>query len=200
MIFPEALNKIHLLLASKSPRRKQLLTDAGFIFEAVDPIEIDESIPESISCTSAAQYLADLKAEANRSLLKMNAVLLTADTVVCLNGESLGKPVDEGDAIRMLKKLSGQMHTVTTGVCLLSSERKRVFSSVTKVWFKPISDDEIKYYIKHYKPFDKAGAYGIQEHIGLTAIEKIEGSYFNVMGLPVEKVYNELKSFIPLNI
>jgi len=192
-----SFESVHILLASKSPRRKQLLEDAGFRFKTIRSVDIDETVPAAIKSEAAAEYLSERKAKANKHLLKEHCVLLTADTVVCLEGALLGKPVDFDDAFRMLNSLSGKMHTVITGVTLLSANKKRTFSSVTNVWFKTMSDEEIRYYIHTYKPYDKAGAYGIQEWIGLTCIEKIEGSYFNVMGLPIEKIYDELKAFIP---
>ena len=192
-----SFESIQILLASKSPRRKQLLEDAGFHFKTIRSVDIDETVPSEITSEAAAEYLSELKAEANKHFVKEHSVLLTADTVVCLDGALLGKPVDFDDAFRMLNSLSGKMHTVITGVTLLSTNLKKTFSSVTNVWFKAMNNEEIRYYIQTYKPYDKAGAYGIQEWIGLTCIEKIEGSYFNVMGLPIEKVYDELKAFIP---
>ena len=194
MLLKNLENK-NLLLASKSPRRKQLMEDAGFEFKIINSKEINEDIPDNISNKEAAVYLAQLKANAYKDHLNKNSILIAADTIVCLNHKILGKPKDEKHAFQMIRSLSGKKHKVITGVTILSSNKSISFSSSTDVYFKEISDSEINYYIKNFKPFDKAGAYGIQEWIGLTCIEKIEGSYFNVMGLPIQKVYEALKEF-----
>jgi septum formation protein len=180
-----------ILLASNSPRRKQLLSDLGLSFE-VRVKEVNEDFPVHLQREQVAEFLASHKADAYAADL-LNEVLITADTIVCLGERILNKPADAAEAYSMLRALSGTHHEVITGVCLLTQESKTVFHDVTKVYFKELSDDEIHYYIKHYQPFDKAGAYGIQEWIGKIGIEKIEGSYFNVVGLPVQKLYTYLR-------
>ena len=188
------LENYDIILASKSPRRQQLLSDLGLKF-SVQSMDIAEEFPETLEKTEIPVYLAELKAEAFRPLLKNNQLVITADTIVWLDGNVLNKPTDYNDAFRMLKTLSGKKHQVITGVCLLSTEKKVSFYALTDVWFKPLSDEEIQYYLEHYRPYDKAGAYGIQEWIGHIGIYRIEGSFFNVMGLPVQSVYEHLKEF-----
>jgi len=188
------LENYDIILASKSPRRQQLLSDLGLKF-SVQSMDIAEEFPETLEKTEIPVYLAELKAEAFRPLLKNNQLVITADTIVWLDGNVLNKPTDYNDAFRMLKNLSGKKHQVITGVCLLSTEKKVSFYALTDVWFKPLSDEEIQYYLEHYRPYDKAGAYGIQEWIGHIGIYRIEGSFFNVMGLPVQSVYEHLKEF-----
>jgi septum formation protein len=183
-----------IILASKSPRRQQLLSDLGLKF-SVQSMDIPEEFPENLGMTEVPVYLAELKAEAFRPLLKNNQLVITADTIVWLDGNVLNKPTDYNDGFRMLRDLSGKKHQVITGVCLLSREKKVSFYALTDVWFKELSDEEIKYYLEHYQPYDKAGAYGIQEWIGHIGIYRIEGSFFNVMGLPVQSVYEHLKHF-----
>lgn len=205
-----------IILASNSPRRKELLAGLDLPFEVKVIKGIDESYPASLDAYQVAEYISRKKAEAYRSLLdEANAssggsadaqlLILTADTVVIAPTENeqndqegkgviLGKPRDAEDAHRMLRMLSGKTHHVVTGVCLTTSQAQRQFSVVTEVTFKPLSDEEIDYYIEHYKPFDKAGAYGIQEWIGYIGCTGLKGSYFNVMGLPVQRIYEELKS------
>lgn len=180
-----------ILLASNSPRRKELLASLGLTFE-VRVKEVHEDFPEHMQREEVAEYLASHKADAYANDLK-DEVLITADTIVCLGDRILNKPADAKEAFEMLRALSGAGHEVITGVCLLTRESKKVFHDTTKVYFKKLSDEEINYYINHYKPFDKAGAYGIQEWIGMIGIEKIEGSYFNVVGLPVQKLYMHLQ-------
>ncbi len=194
MLLKKLKNK-EILLASKSPRRKQLLKNAGFNFEIINSKEVDEIIPNNIYNEDAAVYLAELKANTYKDIIKKKNILITADTIVCLGNKILGKPKNYRDAFMMLKSLSGKMHKVITGVTIMSIKKTISFSSTTYVFFKEMSNIEIDFYISNYKPFDKAGAYGIQEWIGLTCIKKIEGSYFNVMGLPVEKLYEVLKEF-----
>ncbi|WP_018477973.1 Maf-like protein [Pontibacter roseus] len=179
-----------ILLASNSPRRKELLASLGLSFD-VRVKEVNEDFPEHMRREEVAEYLASHKAEAYAADLQ-DEVLITADTIVCLRERILNKPADAAEAFEMLRSLSGTSHEVITGVCLLTQEGKTVFHDVTKVYFKELTDEEINYYILHYKPFDKAGAYGIQEWIGMIGIEKIEGSYFNVVGLPVQKLYTHL--------
>lgn len=205
-----------IILASNSPRRKELLAGLDLPFEVKVIKGIDESYPASLDAYQVAEYISRKKAEAYRPLLDgTNAsyedsadaqlLILTADTVVIAPTENeqndqegkgviLGKPRDAEDAHRMLRMLSGKTHHVVTGVCLTTSQAQRQFSVVTEVTFKPLSDEEIDYYIEHYKPFDKAGAYGIQEWIGYIGCTGLKGSYFNVMGLPVQRIYEELKS------
>ena len=193
-MFLQNLENYEIILASKSPRRRQLLSDLGLKF-SVQSMDIPEEFPENLGKTEVPVYLAELKAEAFRPLLKNNQLVITADTIVWLDGNVLNKPTDYNDAFRMLKTLSGKKHQVITGVCLLSTEKKVSFYALTDVWFKPLSDEEIQYYLEHYRPYDKAGAYGIQEWIGHIGIYRIEGSFFNVMGLPVQSVYEHLKEF-----
>ena len=184
-----------LILASKSPRRQQLLADLGFEFE-VRLKEVDEVFPEHIPLEKVAEYLAKLKAEAFAPTLKADECCITADTVVLSEGRIFGKPLDVAEATEMLQSLSGKSHKVITGVCLVTPTESHSFSVSTKVHFRTLEASEIAYYIEQFQPFDKAGAYGIQEWIGMVGIEKIEGSYFNVVGLPTEKLFLELKNFL----
>ena len=187
--------KKKIILASQSPRRSQLLEQAGFHFEVkVKPI--DETFPEDMPVDEVAPYLARQKAEAARAFITSDEIILTADSVVILGNTIYGKPVDFEDARRILRALSGNTHRVITGCCLLSKDRERVFSGESKVEFGPLSDEEIDYYIQTYQPYDKAGAYAIQEWIGLCKIDRIEGTYSNIMGLPVDLVYRELANFV----
>ncbi|WP_242918877.1 Maf family nucleotide pyrophosphatase [Pontibacter liquoris] len=179
-----------LLLASNSPRRKELLAGLGLAFE-VRVKEVSEDFPEHLKGAEVAEYLASHKAAAYAAEIT-NQVLLTADTIVCLGDRILNKPQNYEEAFVMLRSLSGTSHEVITGVCLLTQHQKVIFSDSTRVYFKALSDEEIHYYITHYKPFDKAGAYGIQEWIGKIGITRLEGSYFNVVGLPVQKLYEQL--------
>ena len=188
----ENLNKYHIILASNSPRRRELLSGLGIDFEVKVLPDIQENYPASLPVKDIAQYIAKEKADAYRSELSTSDLVITADTVVIVDDEVMGKPADASDAFSMLRKLSGRKHQVITGVCLLTTTSQRLFSVVTDVAFKELSDDEIQYYISHYRPFDKAGAYGIQEWIGYIGVTGIEGSYFNVMGFPVQRVYREL--------
>ena len=190
----ENLNKYEIILASKSPRRQQLLNDLGLEF-TVQSLDISEKFPEGLSMTEVPVYLAELKANAFLSLLKENQLVITADTIVWLDGKVLNKPANHDEGFRMLKDLSGKKHQVVTGVCLLTSEKRISFYSSTDVWFKELSDNEIQFYLENYRPYDKAGAYGIQEWIGYIGISRIEGSFFNVMGLPVQNVYEHLRTF-----
>jgi septum formation protein len=193
-MFLQNLENYEIILASKSPRRQQLLTDLGIKFR-VQPMDIPEIFPEGLGMTEVPVYLAELKAEAFRPFLENHQLIITADTIVWLDGEVLNKPADYADGFRMLRNLSGKKHQVVTGVCLLSPEKKVSFYASTDVWFKELSDEEIHHYLEHYKPYDKAGAYGIQEWIGYIGIYHIEGSFFNVMGLPVQSLYEHLKAF-----
>jgi septum formation protein len=193
-MFLQNLEKYEIILASKSPRRQQLLSDLGLEF-SVRSMDIPEEFPENLGMTEVPVYLAELKAEAFRPLLKNNQLVITADTIVWLDGNVMNKPTDYADGFRMLRNLSGKKHQVITGVCLFTNEKKVSFYALTDVWFKELSDEEIHYYLEHYQPYDKAGAYGIQEWIGYIGIYRIEGSFFNVMGLPVQSVYEHLKNF-----
>ena len=182
-----------IVLASNSPRRRELLAGLGFPFEVRVLEGIDESYPHDLPVSEVALYIAGKKAEAYRQAITDDELIITADTVVIVGDEILGKPVDEADAVRMLHELSGRTHQVTTGVCLLSSEQESRFAVTTDVTFKTLTDEEIQYYVSHYKPFDKAGAYGIQEWIGYIGVTGLHGSYYNVMGLPVQRIYSELQ-------
>jgi septum formation protein len=183
-----------IILASKSPRRQHLLKELGLHFE-VRTKNTDESFPLHLKGAEIPEYLCKKKAEAFRPELKPGELIITADTVVWIGNEVLNKPEDHADAVRMLKMLSGNMHQVFTGVCLMSSEKTKNFTAETKVYFKDLSDAEIEHYILHSKPFDKAGAYGAQDWIGLVGVKRIEGTYFNVMGLPMFELYAELMLF-----
>jgi len=183
-----------IILGSKSPRRKELLAGLGFNFE-VRTKDVEESYPETISKLKVAEFLAEKKAIAFEEELTENDIIITSDTIVICEGEILGKPKNKIFAFDMLSRLSGKTHKVITGVCIKSKHKTIIFSDTTKVWFKELSCDEMNYYIKNYKPFDKAGSYGIQEWIGYIGIQKIEGTYFNVMGLPVNLLYKELYHF-----
>ncbi|WP_266205546.1 Maf family nucleotide pyrophosphatase [Pontibacter kalidii] len=180
-----------LLLASNSPRRKELLSSLGLKYEVLVK-EVHEDFPGHLRREEIAEYLASHKADAYTSDLT-NEALITADTIVCLGERVLNKPADYEEAKQMLQALSGTFNEVITGVCILTKEQKTVFHDKTKVYFKHLSEAEIDHYISHYKPYDKAGAYGIQEWIGMIGIERIEGSYFNVVGLPVQKLYAMLE-------
>ena len=183
-----------LLLASKSPRRQQLLAELGYPIETIS-IDVDEHVSPTLPASEVAEYLACRKSAAcPLDILTDDAVLVTADTVVVLDGKVLGKPASPEEARTMLHHLSGQKHQVYTGVCLRTLQRQLSFTEETIVHFMPLSDQEIEYYIDHYRPFDKAGAYGIQEWIGMVGISAIEGCYYNVMGLPVARLYHALKS------
>jgi septum formation protein len=187
------LPELPLLLASASPRRQQLLRDLGFDFEVMVK-EVDEDYPKHLIKENVALFLADKKAAAYDNEVASGKIVITADTIVCVDNAILGKPADHNDCARMLRILSGRRHEVITAVCIRTPEFTDSFSSNTGVWFGTISEEEIDYYIHHYNVLDKAGAYGIQDWIGLALIEKIEGSYFNVVGLPVHELYRHLKS------
>jgi nucleoside triphosphate pyrophosphatase len=184
----------NIILASKSPRRQKLLKELGFDFDIITK-GIEEIYSPELKREQVAIFLSELKASAFNSELKKNDLVITSDTIVCLEDEIIGKPTDREDSIKMLGKLSGKKHEVITAVTLLSNQKQHTFYDVTEVYFKSLTMSEIEYYIDNYQPFDKAGSYGIQEWIGYVAIEKINGSYFNVMGLPVQKLYKELLSF-----
>lgn len=184
-----------IILASASPRRSQLLSEAGFDFE-VKVSNVAEDFPPTIRINEIAPFLAAKKADASRHFITDKEIILAADSVVIANNKIFGKPTDYADACAILRTLSGRKHRVITGVCLLSSTKKVVFSSVSHVWFDTISEAEIDFYVQKYKPYDKAGAYAIQEWIGLCKISRIDGTYSNIMGLPVDLVYKELWNFV----
>lgn len=196
MLLHELLKNYRLILASNSPRRRQLLADCGLTFECAPKFECDERYPSDLPVREVAEYLSRLKSECCPIALGDKDILLTADTVVIVGDTILGKPSDAGHAKEMLRMLSGRSHTVVTGVTLRSDGRRRSFSVASDVRFRTLSDEEIEYYVDEYKPFDKAGAYGIQEWIGYVAIDGIDGSFYNVMGLPVQRLYVELSEFI----
>ena len=181
-----------IILASNSPRRKELLAGLGLPFEVRVLNGIDESFPSSLPVSDVALYIAGKKADAYRVNMSSDELIITADTIVIVGDEILGKPHDEADAVRMLREISGRTHQVTTGVCLIAEGWERRFSVTTNVTFKTLSDEEIDYYIDHYHPYDKAGAYGIQEWIGYIGVTGLNGSYYNVMGLPVQRIYEAL--------
>ena len=189
------LNKFRIILASRSPRRRQLLEELGLKFKVVIK-DYDETYPEYLTGENIALYLAGQKAALFRGNLSSDEIVITADTIVWCNNRILEKPSRKEEAFQMIKILSGNTHEVITGVTLLSACGERSFSDTTKVTFDVLSEEEINYYIDNFKPYDKAGAYGIQEWIGLAACSRIEGSYFNVVGLPVHKIYRELAQLI----
>ena len=190
----EDLKKYHLILASKSPRRQYLLNELGLDFQ-VRTKEVDESFPPNLKAQDIPLYLCRKKADAFDEELNDNTIVITADTIVWIEDQVLNKPENFDDAVRMLQLLSGKMHEVYTGVCLKSKHKTKSFYALTQVYFKTLSQQEIEFYINNFNPYDKAGAYGAQEWIGYIAVEKIEGSYFNVMGLPVRELYEELLRF-----
>lgn len=188
---------MQLVLASKSPRRRQLLAELGFPVKTVS-FEVDEHVAPTLLPHEVAEHLAKRKAQAYPfASLGADEVLVTADTVVVHGNDILGKPADRADAIHMLHSLSGEVHTVYTGVCLRSAQREISFTEATRVHFVSLSDDDILHYVDHYRPYDKAGAYGIQEWIGMVGVSHIEGCYYNVMGLPVSRLYQMLREYFP---
>lgn len=188
------LPKYKFVLASKSPRRQELLKSLGINFD-VRIKEVEEVYSDALKAEEVPVYLAKLKAEPFMESLAENELLITADTVVCIENEILGKPNDKAEAQLMLRKLSNREHKVITGVCLSSANKLHAFYGLTKVCFKALTPDEINYYIDAFEPYDKAGAYGIQEWIGSIGIRHIEGSFYNVMGLPIQKLYEEIQKF-----
>ena len=183
-----------IILASKSPRRSQLLREAGFKFD-IQTRDIEETYPSTLPAEDVAEFLAEKKAEGVKDFITDDEIILTSDTTVVMGNTIFGKPKDARDAFDILKTLSGKSHKVITGVCLLSKNKKRIFKGVSTVYFDKLSDKEINYYIDNYKPFDKAGAYAIQEWIGLCKVKKVKGTYSNIVGLPMRKVYKELMKF-----
>jgi len=192
----EILKNYSIILASKSPRRQYLLKELGIDFEIMINPETDESYPPKLAKEEIPVYLADMKARQAMIVIPDKTLLITADTIVWLNGKVINKPAGFTEAIKMLEELSGEVHEVLTGVCLSTSQKRHSFYTSTLVYFARLSNEEIRYYVEQYKPFDKAGAYGIQEWIGYSGIERIEGSYFNVMGLPIQELYREMIKFL----
>lgn len=190
------IEKYHFLLGSKSPRRQHLLKELGLRYDLVNA-DVDEDYPPRLQGAEIALYLCKLKADAfDLSAYPDNAILITADTIVWLNGECIGKPLNRSDAINMLGKLSGKTHTVFSGICIRSKAKEHVFFSETEVTFKRLTTDEISNYVLHHRPFDKAGSYGIQDWIGYIGITGIKGCYYNVMGFPVQRFWEELGRFL----
>ena len=185
----------HIILASNSPRRKELLAGLDIDFSVRVIPDIDESYPQELPTTQIAEYISKKKAHAYQQQMAPDELVITADTVVILGQQVMGKPKDADEAHSMLSPLSGQTHQVITGVTLTTQERTMSFSVSTDVAFKTLSDSEIRYYVEKYRPFDKAGAYGIQEWIGYIGVTALHGSYYNVMGLPVQRIYEALKTF-----
>jgi septum formation protein len=191
----DKLNAFDIVLASKSPRRKELLKGIGLKFRILNHLEMDEAYPLVLQGADIPMYLAKAKAAFYEHIIAYNTLLITADTIVWLENEVIGKPYDASDAREMLRKLSGRMHEVFTGVCLKTADHEVTFSACSQVYFKKLTEEEILYYVDRFQPLDKAGAYGVQEWIGIIGVERIEGSYFNVMGLPVQQLYVELLNF-----
>jgi septum formation protein len=191
----EHLKKYRVILASGSPRRQYLLSQLGISFDVFPSLNHDEQFLSHLTKDEIPVFLAEEKARQMEHLLDDNTLLITADTIVWLDNQVINKPADEEDARRMLGQLSGRTHEVVTGVCILSRKKKCVFHENSWVTFAPLSQEEIHYYVENYKPLDKAGAYGIQDWIGYIGIERIEGSFYNVMGLPIQRLYQELKKF-----
>ena len=194
-MFIPNIDDYKIILASQSPRRHYLLKEIGLEFEIKLKQFIDESYPDYLVKDEIPLHIARKKAELFGKL-EDNEILITADTIVWLNNKVLQKPIDQDDAVKILRELSGNCHQVYTGVCIKSNNKEVLFSACTDVYFKKLTYAEIDYYIHHFQPFDKAGAYGIQEWIGYIGVEKINGSFFNVMGLPIQKLYTELDDFI----
>ncbi|WP_148371666.1 Maf-like protein [Bacteroides bouchesdurhonensis] len=187
------LKKYDIILASNSPRRKELMSGLGVEYVVRTLPDVDESYPDTLVGGEIPEYISREKADAYRSLMKPKELLITADTIVWLNGKVLGKPNGREEAIKMLRALSGKFHQVFTGVCLTTIDWQKSFTVVSDVQFDDLSDEEIEYYVERYQPMDKAGAYGVQEWIGYIGVKSISGSFFNIMGLPIQKLYVELK-------
>lgn len=191
----DKLKNYKLVLASGSPRRQQFLKELDVDFE-IRLKDVEEVYPEHLQGAEITDYLAKLKASALDESLSDDEIIITSDTIVWHENKALGKPLDKEDAFAMIRSLSGKTHEVITSVCIKTSTKQEVFNETTRVTFNPLTDEEINYYLDKFKPFDKAGSYGIQEWIGLVAIARIEGSYANVVGLPVDKVYQYLNKFV----
>lgn len=186
------LKKYKVILASNSPRRKELLAGLGVDYEVRTLPDVDESYPDTLQGADIPLYIAKEKADAYRNMLQPDELMITADTIVWLDGRVLGKPKDREDALCMLRDMSGRTHEVFTGVCITTTEWQRSFAAQTEVRFAELSEEEITYYVDKFQPMDKAGAYGVQEWIGFIGVENISGSYYNIMGLPVQRLYKEL--------
>lgn len=196
MLLHDTLKNHRLILASQSPRRRQLLSDCGLEYKLAERYEVEEVFPATMEADEVPVYLSRLKSEGYPAELAENDILLTADTVVIVDNEILGKPADEAEAREMLRTLSARAHRVTTGVTLRSRDRVESFAVQSDVYFRALTDEEIDYYVERYRPMDKAGSYGIQEWIGYVGIERIDGSFYNVMGLPIQRVYAALAEFV----
>jgi septum formation protein len=196
MILHDLLNDYRIILASQSPRRRTLLEGLDITFDVVVKKDIDESYPPELGMIQIPEFLARKKSYYYTDLLDERTIIITADTIVWHNNRVVGKPADIDDARAILAALSGSMHEVVTGVCLRSQTQSGIFHSHSEVYFRKLTEEEIGYYVTNYHPVDKAGAYGIQEWIGYAGIEKIVGSFYNVMGLPVQMLYHELSEFI----
>lgn len=186
------LKKYKVILASNSPRRKELLAGLGVDYEVRTLPDVDESYPETLQGADIPLYIAKEKADAYVAMMQPDELMITADTIVWLDGKVLGKPRDREDALQMLRTMSGRTHEVFTGVCITTTDWQRSFTAQTEVRFATLSEEEIAYYVDNFQPMDKAGAYGVQEWIGFIGVENISGSYYNIMGLPVQKLYREL--------
>ncbi|WP_195668144.1 Maf-like protein [Bacteroides intestinalis] len=186
------LKKYKVILASNSPRRKELLAGLGVDYEVRTLPDVDESYPETLQGADIPLYIAKEKADAYVAMMQSGELMITADTIVWLDGKVLGKPRDREDALQMLRTMSGRTHEVFTGVCITTTDWQRSFTAQTEVRFATLSEEEIAYYVDNFQPMDKAGAYGVQEWIGFIGVENISGSYYNIMGLPVQKLYREL--------
>lgn len=187
------LEKYKVILASGSPRRRELMAGLGVNYEVRILPDVDESYPDTLQGEEIPLYIAKEKADAYIPMMQLDELIITADTIVWLDGKVLGKPRDREDALQMLRTMSGRTHEVFTGVCITTTDWQRSFTAQTEVRFATLSEDEIIYYVDNFKPMDKAGAYGVQEWIGFIGVENISGSYYNIMGLPVQRIYNELK-------
>ena len=186
------LKKYKVILASNSPRRKELLAGLGVDYEVRTLPDVDESYPETLQGADIPLYIAKEKADAYVAMMQPAELMITADTIVWLDDKVLGKPWDREDALQMLRTMSGRTHEVFTGVCITTTDWQRSFTAQTEVRFATLSEEEIAYYVDNFQPMDKAGAYGVQEWIGFIGVENISGSYYNIMGLPVQKLYREL--------
>lgn len=186
------LEKYKVILASGSPRRRELMVGLGVNYEVRILPDVDESYPDTLQGEEIPLYIAKEKADAYIPMMQPDELIITADTIVWLDGKVLGKPRDREDALQMLRTMSGRTHEVFTGVCITTTDWQRSFTAQTEVRFATLSEDEIIYYVDNFKPMDKAGAYGVQEWIGFIGVENISGSYYNIMGLPVQKLYREL--------
>lgn len=195
MMLADLIKDYQVVLVSQSPRRRELLKGLEVDFVATS-VDADETYPSHLQGADVPCYITKAKADAYKPLLNANTLAITADTVVCIDGEILGKPASRTDAINMLRTLSGKKHEVITAVCLFTQQKERLFSATSEVYFTQLSDEEIEHYIDTYQPYDKAGSYGVQEWIGYIGIEKMVGSYYNVMGLPIQKLYHELVDFL----